>query len=101
MRIGDGDHRPKYDPSVKKVGKKEKVGKVDQKTGISQPSDSVNISEQTQLLFKARKSMDDLPILRVDKIYPINKAIEDGSYEINDKEIAEKVVQETLKDELL
>ena len=45
--------------------------------------------------------MDDLPIIRVDKVNPINEAIKDGSYEIKDKEVAEKIVEETLKDELL
>jgi flagellar biosynthesis anti-sigma factor FlgM len=101
MRIGEGDQRPKYDPTVKKVGRNDKTSKFEQKTELSQPPDEVEISGTTQLLFKARKSMDDLPLVRVDKINPINKVIQNGSYEIKDKEVAEKVVQETLKDELL
>jgi len=101
MRIGEGDRKPKYDPTVKKVDKNGKNGKLEKKTDLSQQPDKVKISGTTQLLYRAKKSMDDMPILRVDKINPINKAIQDGKYEIKDKEVAEKIVQETLKDELL
>ena len=101
MRIGEGDQKPKYDPSVKKVSKKEKAGKVDQKTEASQPSDKVDISEKMQLVYKSRRSMDDLPIIRVEMVRPIDQAIRDGSYEIKDGEVADKIVYETLKDELL
>lgn len=101
MRISGGDQKPKYDPSIKKVSREEKVGKLDQKTSTSQLSDEVKLSDQALLVKKARKKMDDLPIIRVEKVNPIHEAIQDGSYEINDKEVAEKIVDETLKDELL
>jgi len=101
MRIGEGNQRPKYDPSVKKVSSREKVGKLERKAKIEQPSDEVRISEQTRLVQKARRSIDALPIVRVEKVRPIDQAIKDGDYEIKDEEVAEKIVDETLKDELL
>ncbi len=101
MRIGEGNQRPKYDPSVKKVVNKGENGKHAKKVGYSQSPDNVNISEGTKLVSNARKAMDDLPIIRVDKVIPIDQAVKDGSYEIKDKEVAEKIVDETLKEELL
>ena len=101
MRVGGGDQRSKFDPLINKVSDKKKVGKQDKKAEAFQTSDSVEFSSESRLVLNARKAMEDLPVIRVEKVIPISKSIKEGSYEIKDEETAEKMVDDTLKDELL
>jgi flagellar biosynthesis anti-sigma factor FlgM len=101
MKISEGDHRTKYDPSIKKVGDKTNTGNVDKKQDLPQLSDDVNLSKESQIITNVRRSMEDLPVIRLDKVRPIDQAVKDGTYEIKDNDVADKIVEETLKDELL
>ncbi len=58
------------------------------------------MSRKAQELQKARKALKDIPDVREDKVARIKKQIENGTYEIDAEETAEKMIKESLTNDL-
>jgi len=54
------------------------------------------ISRKAQELQNARKALKDIPDVREDKVARLKKQIENGTYEIDAEETAEKMIKESL-----
>jgi negative regulator of flagellin synthesis FlgM len=58
------------------------------------------MSRKAQELQKARKALKNIPDVREDKVARIKKQIENGTYEIDAEETAEKMIKESLTNDL-
>ena len=102
MKITDG-------PSlelIKSAGKKieQKAGKGVGDGGEAKPlekGEKVDISLEARELLKAKKSLDGLPEVRVEKVEQIKKALQDGTIKTDSMELAEKIIKEHLLDDIL
>lgn len=55
-------------------------------------SDSVNLTGAASLIQKAEQALETVPIVDVDHVDDVSKRLANGQYEINDKQIAEKLI---------
>jgi len=58
-----------------------------------QASDSVEISDRSRELARARQAVDDAPEVRADKVADIKKRIEDGTYTVSPQMLARKLME--------
>ena len=58
-----------------------------------QASDSVEISDRSRELARARQAVDDAPEVRADKVADIKKRIEDGTYSVSPQMLARKLME--------
>jgi negative regulator of flagellin synthesis FlgM len=58
--------------------------------------ESVHISERALQLQQAQKELDKIPDVRIEKVNEIKEQIATGTYEINSRKIAEKIMYESL-----
>jgi negative regulator of flagellin synthesis FlgM len=104
MEITPGSISGKIDSYVKQVNKdKTKSGAVSdkQRSNETSPSqDSVELSPQAKGMQEAMRILDTLPDVREDKVAQIKQQIEEGSYEIDGKKIAEKMIGEALVNDM-
>ncbi|MCP4578342.1 MAG: flagellar biosynthesis anti-sigma factor FlgM [Deltaproteobacteria bacterium] len=104
MEITRGNSFGKIDGYVKHVDKdKTKSGAVsdDQSSNKILPSgDSVELSPEAKVMQEAIKVLETLPDVREEKVAQIRERIEEGSYQIDGKKIAEKMINESLVNEL-
>ena len=66
------------------------------KAGTERPraaSDSVEISDQSRELARARQAVEDAPEVRADKVADIKKRIEDGTYTVSPQVLARKLME--------
>jgi negative regulator of flagellin synthesis FlgM len=63
-------------------------------------SDTVVISETAKRIQAAQSQMEAIPDVRSDKVAEIRRRIEDGTYEIQPDKIAEKMIRESLLNDL-
>ena len=56
-------------------------------------SDSVEISDLSRELSKARQAVDAAPDVRADKVAAIKKRIEDGTYSVSPELLARKLLE--------
>ena len=63
--------------------------------------DSVEISKDSELLLEARKEADSIAYVREKKVLELKDKIENGLYNPSDREIAEKMVDSGIIDELV
>ncbi len=64
-------------------------------------ADTVKISEEAREFQETQKVMENIPDVRVEKVAKIKNQIENGTYEIKSGKIAEKMVKDSLLNELL
>jgi negative regulator of flagellin synthesis FlgM len=64
-------------------------------------ADTVVISDTAKRLQEARFQLESIPDTRQDKVAEIKRRIEDGTYEINADKIANKMIRESLLNDLL
>jgi negative regulator of flagellin synthesis FlgM len=104
MEITRGNSFGKIDGYVKHVDKdKTKSGAVsdDQSSHKILPSgDSVELSPKAKVMQEAMKVLETLPDVREEKVAQIREQIEEGSYQIDGKKIAEKMINESLVNDL-
>jgi negative regulator of flagellin synthesis FlgM len=104
MEITRGNPFGKIDSYVKQVDKdKTKSGAVSdnqRSNGMLPSKDSVELSPKAKEMQEAMKILDTLPDVREDKVAQIKQQIEEGSYEIDGKKIAEKMIGESLINDL-
>ena len=56
-------------------------------------SDSVEISDRSRELARARQAVDETPEVRADKVADIKKRIEDGTYTVSPQMLARKLME--------
>lgn len=62
--------------------------------------DSVDLSQNARDLKLAQAALRDLPEIRSEKVAALKQQIEDGSYEIEPKKIAGKMIEESLRNKM-
>ena len=75
-------------------GTKEAAGEVTRE-------DKVVLSPRAREIQEAKKLLDSMPEIREEKVAQIKKQIEAGTYVIDEKKVASKMVEELLLNELL
>jgi len=59
---------------------------------VRSSSDSVEISDRSRELARARQAVDAAPDVRADKVAEIRKRIEDGTYSVSPELLAQKLL---------
>jgi negative regulator of flagellin synthesis FlgM len=62
--------------------------------------DTVSISDTAKRVQEARSQLQSIPDTRHDMIAEIKRRIEDGTYEIHPEKIAEKMIRESLLNDM-
>jgi len=63
-------------------------------------SDTVVISDTAKRIQEAQAQLETIPEVRSEKVAEIKRRIEDGTYEIKPEKIAEKMIRESLLNDL-
>ncbi len=63
--------------------------------------DKVILSLEAKKIQEAKKLMDSIPDIREEKVAKIKAQIENGTYQVEDKKLASKMIKESLLNELL
>jgi len=58
--------------------------------------ESVEISSRAQEMKSARDALEAQPDVRAEKVEQVKSRIEQGTYEVNGKQIAEKIIRDSL-----
>ncbi len=67
--------------------------------GVSPPgTPSLAISDQGRLVSEARRALDSLPEVRVEKVERIQAAIEGGDYRVEGRKVADKMVTDAVRE---
>ena len=86
---------------------KNKVDKVkDKKGGFKKEKtgdnvDIVDISKESEILYKAKKEIEKLPDIRTEKVEEIKNKLEKNEYKVDEGKIADKILEENLIDKLV
>jgi negative regulator of flagellin synthesis FlgM len=64
-------------------------------------ADTVELSDAAKQLQEAQKQMEAIPDVREDKVAQLKEQIENGTYEINEEKIADKMLKDSLLNDLL
>jgi negative regulator of flagellin synthesis FlgM len=64
------------------------------------PEEKVNLSTTAKEVQKIRRAIDELPDVREEKILDLKNRIEQGTYKVDAEKIAEKMVGESLLDNI-
>jgi negative regulator of flagellin synthesis FlgM len=90
------------DAYVKQISQQQKEDAAS-KPGVKpvEKADTVNISDEARELQEAQKVLENIPDVQVEKVAKIKNQIENGTYEIKSGEIAEKMVKDSLLNEIL
>jgi negative regulator of flagellin synthesis FlgM len=63
--------------------------------------DKVVLSQEAKRVQKAKKLMESIPDIREEKIAKVKAQIENGTYQVQEKKLAAKMIKESLLNELL
>ena len=86
---------------VNQVQDKDKVEATPEKAEKQQAkTDTVVLSDAAQRIQEARKQLDALPDVREDKVAQLKQQIENGTYEIDAEKIADKMLKDSLLNNL-
>ncbi|MEN6348142.1 MAG: flagellar biosynthesis anti-sigma factor FlgM [Syntrophomonas sp.] len=83
----------------KTLGNKQ-VGKVDSSQPVTK-SDDVNISEASKLKQKVLQAVNQADDIRTDKVNEIKAQIDSGTYQVEDGDVAQKMIERTIVDRLI
>jgi len=72
--------------------------KVEEVHAVSENAVSVDLSESSRNVTRAREAIAVLPEIRVEKVAELKEAIEDGSYQVESEKVARKMVDEALRE---
>lgn len=88
-------------PYVKQIQQNESSARPDrQRDRAVSREDNVELSRTAGELKRAQKALEDVPDIRQEKIERIKNRIENGTYEIKPDKIADKMLKESLKNDL-
>ena len=102
MKITGKNPYVNLDAYTKNVKDKEKIDN----QGTQAPKqvmeeDKVVLSQEAKKIQEAKKLMDSIPDIREEKVAKIKAQIENGTYQVEEKKLAAKIVKESLLNELL
>ena len=104
MEITRGNSFGKIDGYVKQVNKEKTTsGAVsdDQSSNKILPSgDSIELSPEAKVMQEAIRVLETLPDVREEKVAQIREQIAEGSYQVDGKKIAEKMIKESVINDL-
>ncbi len=63
--------------------------------------DVVDISKESEILYKAKKEIEKLPDIRTEKVEEIKNKIEKNEYKVDEGKIADKILEENIIDKLV
>ncbi|UCE55416.1 MAG: flagellar biosynthesis anti-sigma factor FlgM [Desulfobacterales bacterium] len=89
------------DAYVKHINDKQKT-EITSDKAVNQgaKADKVDISDAAKEIQEVRKQLDNTPDVRTEKVEQLKNQIEKGTYEIKSEEIAEKMLKESLFNDL-
>lgn len=102
MKITDKNPYVNLDAYTKNVKDKERIdnqGKQPSKQVMEE--DKVVLSQEAKKILEAKKLMDSIPDIREEKVAKIKAQIENGTYQVEEKKLAAKMIKESLLNELL
>ena len=83
-------------------GKKEITSpKNEANKGLKEEAYQISVSNDAQAYLTAKKAISVLPDIREDRLANIRKMVQAGTYEVNDEEVAEKMIGRSLVDKLI
>lgn len=91
MKIGKRSVTSTYSPASKNYGNAKKVDGPSA-TG----NDSIEVSQSGELFRAAQQAAQRTPEIRTEAVAGIQRELADGTYQRNDEEVANKVIQEHL-----
>ncbi len=81
-------------PKVLGVYSKQKsVNKAEEMAGLSGKKDAVSISNEAKDFQTVMKAIKDVPDMRTERISELTEKIETGNYNVDGKEIADKILR--------
>jgi negative regulator of flagellin synthesis FlgM len=81
-------------PKVTDIYNKQKgIGKVEKPAGASGKKDVLSISEEAKDFQTVMKALKSVPDIRKDKIKEISEKYQSGSFRVESKDIADKVIR--------
>ena len=102
MEITPKDNVTNIDAYVKNVDDKQKAEEAPEKAEKKvAKTDTVELSQTAKELQEARKQLDAIPDVRMDKVEELKDQIEKGTYEGDSEEIAKKMLQESLFNDIV
>lgn len=101
MEITPNDNTINIDAYVNNINDKQKAENTSDKAekNVAQ-TDTVNISDAAKEIQEVRKELDNIPEVRAEKVEQLKNQIENGTYEIKSEEIAEKMLKDSLLNDL-
>ena len=101
MEITPNDNTINIDAYVNNINDKLKAENTSEKAEKNvAKTDTVNISDAAKEIQEVRKELDNIPDVRADKVEQLKNQIENGTYEIKSEEIAEKMLKDSLLNDL-
>jgi len=73
--------------------KQRNIGKVDKPAGASGKKDVLSISGEAKDFQTVMKALKNVPDIRMDKVKEISEKYESGTYNVDSKDIADKVMK--------
>ena len=105
MEITRANSFGKIDGYVKQVNReKTRSGAVsgEQSSNKTLPSgDRVALSPEAKIMQEAIKVLETLPDVREEKVAQIRERIEEGTYQVDGRKVAEKMINESIMNDLL
>ena len=101
MKIMGKDPLIHLDTYAKNVTKAEESVKKDaQEPGVASKGDKVLLSPKAKAIQEAKKILETVPDVREDKVARIKEQIKNGTYTIDAKKIAAKMVEESVLNDI-
>jgi negative regulator of flagellin synthesis FlgM len=99
MKI-DGNHNPKGNPPRVTRDAATASGKPcpDRCTPVAATADRVHLSPRASALAEARRQLDALPDIDMEKVREIQHRLQSGRYRLDADKIAERMIREALDD---
>jgi len=97
--IGDNPF-VKLDAYVKNVKNNNKIGVTKDSSREVSREDQVVLSERATQILEARKMLGSISDIREEKVALIKEQLENGSYDIDGQKIANKMLRESIFDDL-
>lgn len=87
--------------ALQKVYEQQKKPSVNNNVKTGAKDDGVELSTEARFYSAAQKALNNLPELKTENLEKLKEAVKTGSYHVKDEEIAEKILQDSLLDELI
>jgi negative regulator of flagellin synthesis FlgM len=76
------------------------VNQVQDKDKVQTKTDTVVLSDTAKRIQEAKKQLDAIPDIREDKVALLKEQVENGTYEIDAEKIADKMLKDSLLNDL-